>query len=336
MYNNGIDMRVLVNGRAFKEYSHKGLSFIEAKHGTNYTVKIKNDNAFRVMAVLSVDGLDVISGKPAEDADKGYVVDAYSYVEIKGYRISDGNSAAFIFAAKGEHHVAKASDVRSRNCGVIGVRIFKEKEAPAPAPTVVHHYHATYVPNPVPVIHPWNPWSTNGYFTTTGGPICTAGNSGISYGVGGTTCNNGMPVQGGMSVQGAVSSVNASYTVSTDACFSSDVKPRTKGTLRSMSPSHEKTLNKSPQLQASNAFDDPISYKQFDTGTGWGKKLDDKVKKVQFDVGPQLTELVLYYATKSALINMGVEFEDDARIVDNDPPRPFGKKYCEPPKGWNG
>jgi hypothetical protein len=68
MQNNGIEMTVHVNGRSVKEYTHQGMSFIEARDGTNYTIKLKNNLGQRAMAVVSVDGLDVVSGKNAESA----------------------------------------------------------------------------------------------------------------------------------------------------------------------------------------------------------------------------------------------------------------------------
>jgi asparagine N-glycosylation enzyme membrane subunit Stt3 len=340
MYQHGIDVRILVNGRAFREYPHKGMSFIEARHGSNYSVKIKNDNAHKVMAVLSVDGLDVITGKPAEDVNKGYIVDAYSQVEIKGYRISDKNSAAFIFSAKGKSYVANATGT-SRNSGVIGVRVFREKEkpAPAPAPTVVHHHHTTYVASPPVYTYPWNPWYSGGYvipsvtiaqppYLTCGGTTtqCATSTTVYASNITGTNAVNGV---GDVTLTGT-GCVTASPGMTNTIATNSGVG--------SLGVSHMVKDNyDSPRcLSASNAFDDPISYKTFDTGTAWGKKIDDKVKKEYFERGNLLTELVIYYASKDALINMGIDLEDDPRIAENQAPQAFGTKYCEPPKGWQG
>lgn len=148
MYKNGCDLRVCVNGRPTREYSHDGLIFVESRHGTNYTIKIKNDNGYRVMAIVSVDGLDVISGKPAESVDTGYVVSGYSSTEIKGYRITDGESAAFVFYSKGESYTKDVTG-NVRNAGVIGVRVFREKEQPITM--------AWFQPMPKQYPDPWNP-----------------------------------------------------------------------------------------------------------------------------------------------------------------------------------
>ena len=310
-------MRILVNGRAFREYSHQGMSFIEARHGSNYTVKIKNDNSYKVMAVLSVDGLDVITGKPAEDANKGYIIDAYSNVEIKGYRISDENSAAFIFSEKGKSYVAKGTG-SARNSGVIGVRVFREKEKPA-STTVWYQpiVYPTYV-------YPWNPWYSGGYTINalnTGGTV-TVTNPGTSVysvhssGVSGDGVSTGTSFANGVSYN-------------TTANCSGKIGATSGVSMRAQSL-------ETPTAHASNAFDTPISYKQFDTGTAWGKKLDDKVKKEHFDRGVLVTELVVYYATKTALEKMGIDLVEDPRIAEHPAPQAFGTKYCVPPKGWQG
>lgn len=284
-YNHGIDMRVLVNGRPTREYSHKGMSFIESRHGTNYSIRLKNDNSFKVMAVLSVDGLDVITGKAAEESNKGYILDPYSNVEIKGYRISDQNSAAFIFTSKGKSYVKSATG-DARNSGVIGVRVFKEKyKAPAPQPTVN---------------------GTNGVGSVT---ICANYVSSGLNSLGTSTNSSTQTYSANMSAPKA-----ASKGAGGQSCG---------GVLRSMS--------------TANSFDAPISYNQFDTGTGWGKKLDDKVKKEYFDKGDLLTEIVTFYASKTALVDMGLDLDEDPRVSEEPQmPKAFKSKYCEPPKGWVG
>jgi len=90
-------------------------------------------------------------------------------------------------------------------------------------------------------------------------------------------------------------------------------------------------------MNCSNAFDEPISYKQFDTGTGWGKKQDDRVKREYFERGDLLTEVVVYYATRSALIDMGLDLDEDPKIShDDEMPQAFNSRYCRPPKNWVG
>ena len=285
---HNVSMHVQVNGRACKEYTHKGMSFIEARHGTNYTVKIKNDNPYRVMAVLSVDGLDVVTGKPAEETNTGYIIDAYNSLDIKGYRISDDNSASFIFTSKGKSYVQQAKS-NATNAGVIGLRTYKENYTGWLTVT------STYTTIPLTYTIGSNSF---GNITTTGGTTATtvSGTTTAAY-----NCSN--------------------YYSSTTTPLSSAPKA-SSGILRSMS------------VNANTS--EPLSHKQFDTGTGWGSKLEDKVTRVSFEKGDMLVEMSMYYASKEALVEMGVDLQNTPKIAKEPVmPKAFGN-YCTPPKGWNG
>lgn len=286
MNMHNVSMHVQVNGRACKEYTHKGMSFIEARSGTNYTVKIKNDNPYRVMAVLSVDGLDVVTGKPAEETNTGYIIDAYSSLDVKGYRISDDNSASFIFTSKGKSYVQQAKS-NATNAGVIGLRTYKEK--------VPYYSGFTITPSV------WT-YTTLGNNTVSSLP-CT-------YTVGNTT------------LTGATTAVNNCSNYFSSTSVSNTSLNASSGILRSMNVSSDTSK--------------PLSHKQFDTGTGWGSKLEDKVTRVSFEKGDMLVEMSVYYASKEALVEMGVDLQNTPKIAKEPVmPKAFGN-YCTPPKGWNG
>jgi hypothetical protein len=286
MNMHNVSMHVQVNGRACKEYTHKGMSFIEARHGTNYTVKIKNDNPYRVMAVLSVDGLDVVTGKPAEETNAGYIIDAYSSLDVKGYRISDDNSASFIFTSKGKSYVQQVKS-NATNAGVIGLRTFKE------GLTII------------PIV-----WSGSYSYTTLGN--YTINTVPCTYTVGNTTTN----------VTGTTTATNNCSNYFNSTSVSNTNLNASFGTLRSTNVSSD-TIK-------------PLSHKQFDTGTGWGSKLEDKVTRVSFEKGDMLVEMSVYYASKEALVEMGVDLQNTPKIAKEPAmPKAFGN-YCTPPKGWNG
>ena len=282
MYKQGMDLRVQVNGRPVREYSQNGSCFVESRNGTNYTLKVKNDNGFRVMAIVSVDGLDVITGKPAEETNTGYIVDAYSSTEIKGYRISDMDSAAFVFSSKGESYVANVEVGDVRNAGVIGVRIIREREQPQMLnETLWSEIPKPTIPSPVfpyPRPNPWRPyyqphWVDGGYITST---------------------------------------------------------------LRSSDTPPISLYNCSVK---GNAFDmSQATCDSFDTGTTWGDQQHDKVRRITFDRGEQVAELVLYYSSAKALEKINIDMADTPIVADgaDDLPKPFGKSsgYCTPPKNW--
>ncbi len=98
MHKSNYGLELLVNGRPVKEYYKDNKSFVESRNGTEYTLRFRNNSWKRVMAILSVDGIEVLKGKAAVEADNGYIVDAFSSIEVKGYRIDDKNVAAFKFA----------------------------------------------------------------------------------------------------------------------------------------------------------------------------------------------------------------------------------------------
>ena len=122
---SSFELAVCVNGRSVKEYVHNQHTFIEGKKGSEYTVKLKNQSSTRVLAVLSIDGLDVLKGKSAELADNGYIINPYSSIEIKGYRITDNDVASFIFQNKKDSYAATTG--KENNVGVIGVRYYGER-----------------------------------------------------------------------------------------------------------------------------------------------------------------------------------------------------------------
>lgn len=120
-------VEVLVNGKPIKQYSHQGKTYIEAKIGTEYSVKIRNSSYRRKLVVVTVDGLNVISGKPQEQntVGEGYVVGAYDSLTVNGFRKDMSSVGAFKFCQAGKSY-CNEQGLKGNN-GVIGVRIYDEK-----------------------------------------------------------------------------------------------------------------------------------------------------------------------------------------------------------------
>jgi hypothetical protein len=160
MNNNNYVLELLINGRPAKELYHDGKVFIESRDGTEYVLRFRNNSWKRVLAQFSVDGIEVIGGKVAGEDKMGYIVDAYSSIEVKGYRIDDSNVAAFKFGDSGKSYAVKVGGKKivngkekqiktSKNNGIIGVRVFEEKLAPV--------YPQITLTNPVSIA----PWTFN-------------------------------------------------------------------------------------------------------------------------------------------------------------------------------
>jgi hypothetical protein len=123
---SGYQIEVLVDGHPTQTYWHDGETFVLGRLGDRYTIRVNNRTGRRVEAVVSVDGRDVIDGKPGDFAHKrGYLVPAWGEVEIDGWRLSQWQAAAFRFSSVADSYAGRMGN--ARNVGVIGVAIFPER-----------------------------------------------------------------------------------------------------------------------------------------------------------------------------------------------------------------
>lgn len=93
--------------------------------GQRYSIVLTNHTSHRFESVVTVDGLDVINGKPGTAENRGYVLLPFATLEIEGFRQSNNAVAAFRFASVGESYAAQTGS--ARNVGVIGVAFFGER-----------------------------------------------------------------------------------------------------------------------------------------------------------------------------------------------------------------
>lgn len=135
-----IDM--IQNGRVLRTIDHEGQTFVEVPSRGTYTLRVSNNHYKRRLVVISVDGVNVVSGEPASHNGGGYVLDPWQIIEIPGYRRDNGEVAAFEFTEQGGSYAAQTGKGTS-NVGVIGMAVFNEYvevKVPEP-PKVVHHHH---------------------------------------------------------------------------------------------------------------------------------------------------------------------------------------------------
>jgi hypothetical protein len=122
----GYQVEVLLDGRPAQSFWHEGETFVLGHLGDRYTIRVSNHTSRRAEAVVSVDGRDVIDGKPGDFARKsGYLVPAWGQVEIDGWRLSQAEAAAFRFSSVADSYASRMGS--ARNVGVIGVAIFPER-----------------------------------------------------------------------------------------------------------------------------------------------------------------------------------------------------------------
>ena len=73
-YSNDVSVDILVNGNSTAKYYKDGKVYVEAKDGSEYEILIKNNGFNKVLAVSSVDGLNVLNGEPSREVDSGYII----------------------------------------------------------------------------------------------------------------------------------------------------------------------------------------------------------------------------------------------------------------------
>ena len=130
------------SGATLPTYYHRGEYWVAGKPGARYAVAVRNKLGERVLAVTSVDGVNVLSGDTAAWDQTGYVFGAYLQYQITGWRKSSSEVAAFEFSAAGDSYAGRTG--RPENVGVIGVAVFREKqpEPVAQAPSIFRRNEA--------------------------------------------------------------------------------------------------------------------------------------------------------------------------------------------------
>ncbi len=126
-------------GRALEVHHHRGRQYVVGQPGHEYAVRIRNCSGQRVLAVVSVDGVNVVTGETATPDQSGYVIEPYGYVTIEGWRKDLERTAAFYFSDPGDAYASRTG--RPDDLGVIGVALFRERE-----PRWVHSPEAVATP----------------------------------------------------------------------------------------------------------------------------------------------------------------------------------------------
>ncbi|MBK5102944.1 MAG: hypothetical protein JJE42_01745 [Burkholderiales bacterium] len=115
-------------GERLPVYRHRGRMYIEGRAGERYAVELRNRTGGRILAVLSVDGVNAITGQTAAASQSGYVLDPWRRAEIAGWRKDMSEVAAFYFTALPDAYATRTG--RPDNVGVIGVAVYKEYVEP--------------------------------------------------------------------------------------------------------------------------------------------------------------------------------------------------------------
>jgi len=119
-------------GRRLQVYWHQGRAYVVGKPGNEYQVSLRNRAGDDVLAIVSVDGVNVITGQTASPGQSGYVLAPRGGMDIIGWRKSMSETAAFYFTPLPDSYAARTG--RPDDVGVIGVALFRKKYVAPPAP----------------------------------------------------------------------------------------------------------------------------------------------------------------------------------------------------------
>ncbi|MDA1335235.1 MAG: hypothetical protein O2794_04515 [bacterium] len=175
MNKNSYVVRVLVNGRSVQEFEKDNQVYIEGRIGSQYSIEVKNPCYTRMLAVVTIDGVNVISGKPSSENDHmGYIINGNSSTVIEGFRKDKETVGKFKFCQKSKSYCNEKG--LDGNNGVIGVRIYGE------AFKYIESTAVPYIP-PVPVVPyaphrngyiPWDNYNYCSSTTNTNGDVYTS------------------------------------------------------------------------------------------------------------------------------------------------------------------
>jgi len=114
--------------RVLPVHRHGARLYVVGTPGNEYQIRVRNRTAGDILSVVSVDGVNAVSGETAAWHQTGYVLGPQQRFDIKGWRKSLERVAAFFFTEHRNSYAARTG--RPDNVGVIGVAVFRRKAEP--------------------------------------------------------------------------------------------------------------------------------------------------------------------------------------------------------------
>lgn len=323
---NKVEVRVEdPHGKPLLGTKHEGDLYVAGKKGSRYQVRVKNKTNQNVLVVLTVDGRNVITGKPGDHNDGGQVIGPRDTWLFKGWRTSNSQVAVFEFGNKSGSYSAQLGS--SQNVGVIGCAVFEEER---PEPIIRTVKETTYIPYPVPtpaIFTPPNPWGAQ--WSTT-----------IS------TSSPGIAPMSDMTIGSPVDS-SVQVSSSTTGQFSGGSGGSPGVTLTSSNAVHTGEPASVKVRQASATVDSRPSRKrgrgrgrgepkvQQRLGTGFGEALNSQVRTVTFNrATDEPCELwVIRYDSMRSLQERGIMVRPSEKRQEAPQAFPENEGYCQSPGG---
>lgn len=127
-----VDMQVVdrETGQTLQLWRHHGRLYVAGRPGARYSLRVTNNTEGRVLVVMSVDGVNILTGETAGYDQRGYIFSPHETYDVSGWRKSNTEVAAFAFAAQRQSYAARTG--RPADVGVIGMAVFNELAPPPP------------------------------------------------------------------------------------------------------------------------------------------------------------------------------------------------------------
>jgi len=294
---------IVHKSKPLRRIAHEGQVYVQAPKKGSYKIQLYNHCNQRRLAVVTVDGVNVITGEDGDFEGPGYILGPWETMEIPGWRRGDEEVAAFLFRPEKQSYAAQTGR-GTRNVGVVGVAVFDEKKKPTTYTIRQHHHHHHHHPVPVP-IYPSPTW-----WYTTSTTTSVAPEENTSAGV--FTC----------STSGEQVEVDSSYANQGGLGFDD--------MLGETSP--RETCRASGKKGV-------FSQDSIDVGTGYGHKVEFQTTSVEFDRATDTPAevVVLRYATRERLQSWGVPVDQMQRPKPEPKAFPASRSLGVPaPPGWRG
>src|SRR6185312_16409584 len=132
--NSLVDISVINRntGETLRTWYHHGRLYVAGDPGTRYGLRFTNRTGQRLLAVASVDGVNIITGETANYNERGYVLSPWETIDVNGWRKSETTIADFQFAPLSDSYAARTG--RPGDVGVIGMAVFEERKPLPPRP----------------------------------------------------------------------------------------------------------------------------------------------------------------------------------------------------------
>jgi hypothetical protein len=126
-----LGVRVEVEGSATPLYPDPrgtGRFYLEARRGARYEIHLENRTHHRLGAVVTVDGLNVISGELDTGQGRMYVLDPWGHTIVRGWRTSLADVRRFTFVDEKASYAVR-SDKANGRLGWIEISVYRERTA---------------------------------------------------------------------------------------------------------------------------------------------------------------------------------------------------------------